>query len=208
MIKSYTIILDQAGKLIDFESLSDEVRTAARIAVNRATEKARTTSAKYVRQQINFPASYVSPSEGRLSVSVKANNDTLKAVVSARTRSTSLARFASGRRGKGGAMVEVEPGVSRHMRNVIFVPLKRGGEFDSNNRNEGLAMRTKGNRKPSAAYKPIQMKNGLWLLYGPSVSQALLSVKDTGIWPNMTDEIRDNMLAEFTRQLDLKNALR
>lgn len=207
MARDYVVFMDSKGALLDLANLPEGTETAARIAINRATAKARTLSAKYARSQVNFPAHYVSASEGRLHVSKKATNGDLEGIVSARTRPTSLARFATGsiKTGKGqqGATVQVKPGVARYMRNAFFVKLRRGGESTDTNHNLGLAIRTKGGVKPDAAYKPIKMRNGMWLLYGPSVSQALLSARDTGIWPNITDEIMDNLHDEFFRQLEL-----
>lgn len=206
MSKFFAVALDAKGVLLDIEDLPKDIATAARIAVNRAADRARTESAKRVRQQINFPAHYVSPGEGRLAVSDRATDNKLEATISARQRPTSLARFVSGpaKEKQRGARIQVKPGIARYLRNAVFVKL-RSGDTDTTN-NLGLAIRTKGGVRPNAAYRPVQMRNGMWLLYGPSVSQALLGIKDTGIWPSLTPEIMDNLESEFLRQLDLKNA--
>lgn len=203
----FAIILDREGNLLDLDNLPAKAAKAARIAVNRSAEKARAASARRARARANFPARYVSAAEGRLAVKTKATDSSLTAVVSARQRPTSLARFVSGpaKARQVGARVQVKPGVAKYLKNAIFVKLRQGQASTDTKFNLGLAVRTKGNRRPSAAYKPVQMKNGLWLLYGPSVSQALLSARGTGIWPEMTDEVFDNMMSEFYRQLDLTN---
>lgn len=208
MNRTYAIIMDSKGAILDIENMPGKIARSARIAVNRAAEKARTESARRALRDIKFPAGYVSASGGRLAVTDKATDTKLSATVTARRRPTSLARFVKGsaRPGKTGATVEVEPGVARFMRGARFVKLRSGSSVDTAH-NLGLAIRTRSGAKPDRAYKPVRMKNGLWLLYGPSVSQALLSARDSGIWPDMTDEILENFELEFSRQMDLKNAL-
>lgn len=205
--RTYAVILDSKGKLVDLDTLTPEIAEAARRAVNAAADRARSWSADIVRRQINFPASYVSKSEGRLVVKAKAKpGGDLSATVSARTRNTSLARFTKGGKPwKRGAQVEVKPGVSRYLRGAVFVPLKKGTELTDTVFNLGLAVRTRNGQRPDAAYKPVRMKNGLWLLYGPSVSQALLSAREQGIWPKITPQLLDFLEQEFNRQLRLNN---
>ena len=210
MSRTYAVIFDEDGKLLDFDSLPANIAKAARIAVNAAAAKARTWSAQAVRKEVNLPARYVSPGEGRLTVATKASNSKLQAVVSARSRPTSLARFVQGsaRAGQKGARIEVTPGAARYMPGAVFVKLRRGAATTDTAFNLGLAVRTKGNRKPDGAYKPIQMKNGMWLLYGPSVAQALLNARNSGIWPDMTDKITEYLEQEFRRVLELGDAVR
>lgn len=205
MTRQFGIVLSNEAQILDFEKLPEAIQKAARIAVNRAAEQARTLSAREVRKQVNFPASYVSPSGGRLEVKSRATDSSLTAVVSARSRATSLARFARGRsRGKtGGVTVEVKPGRARFMRGAFFIRLRSGKADLDTAFNQGLAIRTKGGVRPDRAYRPIQLKNGLWLLYGPSVAQALLSAKGTGIWPKLEEQIQDLAGAEFARVLRL-----
>ena len=208
MRRAYAILIDQKGVLQDFENLSEENREAARIALNYAADRARTRSAAAVRSQLALPARYVSPSEGRLTVSARATNSDLQATVSAQARPTSLARFVSKKHKPyipHDAKVEIKPGVARYIRNARFVKLRQGSGTTDTNFNMGLAIRTKNGQRPSGAYRPVQMRNGMWLLYGPSVSQALLSLRDTGIWPDMTEEVLNNIMREYYRQLDLRN---
>lgn len=208
MGKIFAVMIDGKGIIQDLESLPEDAQRAARIALNYAADRARTQSAKAVLNQVNFPARYVAPSGGRLAVPVRATNSDLRAVVSAQTRATSLARFAATSRKPneiGTTKVMVKPGVARYIRNSMFIKLRQGGEMTDTKFNMGLAVRTRGNRRPSVAYKPVQMRNGMWLLYGPSVSQALLSAKESGIWPDMTDEILNNLAREYQRQLERLN---
>lgn len=208
MARVYAIIADSAGAILDIDELPDKVAEAARRAVNASADRARSWSATEVRKQVNFPARYVSKEEGRLAVKARASKTSLVASVSARQRSTSLARFSTGTASnkKRGVTVAVKPGVAKYLKGAFFIKLKgAGGDIDTN-ANLGLAIRTKNNARPSNAYKPVQMKNGLWLLYGPSVSQALLSARGTGIWPKMEDKVREYLGDEFNRQLELLDA--
>lgn len=200
MGRTYAVILDSKNGIVALEDLPERTATAARIAVNKAADRARTESAKRVLQQVNLPASYVSQSSGRLYVSKRSNNSDLEAVVSARSRNTSLARFVVSKPRQGGARVMVKPGFARFLKGAIFVKL-RSGNTDSKT-NEGLAVRVRGGKRPDKAYKPVQLRSGLWLLYGPSVAQALMSAKDEGVWTELTPTIQDIFETEFLRQMD------
>lgn len=205
--RTYAVLLDANGMLQDFERLGPDIQRAAIRAVNRAADRTRTLSAKAVRSQLNFPASYLTPSEGRLAVKQKAKGNNPEAVISARMRGTSLARFATNAKpGKVGAMLQVKPGLARFVRNAVFLKLKSGDANIDTKSNLGLAVRTKSGQRPRTAYKPVRMRNGMWLLYGPSVAQALISAKDTGIWKDLTPDTLDILTDEFYRQLDLNNA--
>lgn len=205
--RTYAVILDSSGALVDIDDLPDQVAEAARRAVNKAADRARAWSAEEVRKQVMFPARYVSKSEGRLAVTARASKSNLVARVSARQRPTSLARFAMNRPRKGqkGVRVQVKPGYARYMRGAFFIKLRQGGDHTDTAFNLGLAVRTKNGVRPNKAWKPVQMRNGLWLLYGPSVSQALLSARGSGIWPKMEDKIKEYLGDEFNRQMDLLN---
>ncbi|MNL84820.1 hypothetical protein D3C87_2129170 [compost metagenome] len=59
---------------------------------------------------------------------------------------------------------------------------------------------------PKGAYKPRSLGKNLWLLYGPSVDQALRSASDGGgIYEEMTPESLEFLEKEFFRQLELLN---
>lgn len=208
MGRMYAILLDAKGAIQDIERMPPDVAKAARIAVNTAADRARTLSARAVLSEVNFPASYVSSSNQRLAVTLRARDNNPVAQITARGRPTSLARFAKGGRpGKAGARVQVKPGVARYLPKAVFVKLRSGTADVDTAFNLGLAVRTANGKKPDRAYAPVRMKNGMWLLYGPSVSQALLNAKESGIWPDLTDEILDILNNEFTRQLELNHVL-
>lgn len=203
MLRDYAIVFDSKGLVQRLGELSPQIQRAAANAINKTAIKARTLSARRVLQEVNFPASYVAPAGDRLTVRTKAGSD-LEARVVARSRPTSLARFATGKKQSGGVRLQVKPGKYTHIAGAFLIKL-RSGSVDTNG-NLGLALRTADGRPPRNAYAPTRMKrSGLWLLYGPSVAQALLSANgEKGIWPDLTAEIRDFFESEFIRQKDLK----
>lgn len=182
--------------------LDRDIETALVRALNRTADRSRTKAARAVREQVAFPASYVSPSAKRLFVKKKASKNSFEAVIEGRGRATSLARFsrqkpvAPGQRHKGGEVrVTVKPGVTRTISRAFLIRLK--------NDNIGLAVRTDGN-KPRGAYKPKPIGKNLWLLYGPSVDQALIAASDgDGIFEEMTAENLNFLQTEYDRQMNL-----
>ena len=178
------------------------VETALIRALNRTADRSRTRAARYAREQVAFPASYVSPSSKNLWVKTRARRGALTTIVEGRGQATSLARFSKqgvmtgGARHRGGKInVTVKPGVARSISRAFIIRLK--------NNNIGLAVRTNG-EAPSHAYKPKAIGKNLWLLYGPSVDQALSAAsKDGGIFQDMTPETLDDLEIEFNRQMEL-----
>lgn len=195
---------------IEFDQLSfvDEMTNTTELALVRALNttatRDRTKFGRAARDQVAFPASYVSPSSKRLWVKTKAKRNALETVIEGRGAATSLARFtkqkplSGGQRHKGGKInVTVKPGQTRSIRRAFLMRLK--------NNNVGLAVRTDGSL-PQGAYKPRPLGKNLWLLYGPSVDQALRAASDGGgIYEEMTPESLDFLEKEFFRQLELLN---
>ena len=181
-----------------FNELLEKYPKLASIALNKTATRYRTISAQKVREQVNLPASYVSPSQGRLVVSKKSSNTDLEARLSARSRATSLARFAKGSPKKGynkSVPLEVGVGKTSIINNVVMVNLKGSDTL----RNLGLAVRSK--TRPTGAYIPRQLGNSdLWLLFGPSVAQVLAHKSDeNGLWDKADREVLNNFKAEFYR---------
>lgn len=186
------------------EDLDSDVRTALVRSINRVADRTRTRVAREVRDQVNFPASYLSPSEGKLVVTGRARSDELEARISGRDRATSLARFTNqkigGRRGKGVAVSVAAGGRKKTIERAFLMNLKNG--------NTGLAVRTNGG-PPAGAWKPREIAKNLYLLYGPSVDQTLLSATgDDGVFEDVTPETLELLEYEFSRQLDLLRSQR
>lgn len=178
--------------------LSADIERAAYRALNLAGTKVRTRVAKLSREQVNFPASYLAPSGGRLVVAEKARAGSLSVTISGRDSPTSLARFA-GRQTRatreGKIRVEVAPGMAKFVKRAFFVNLRSG--------NRGLAVRTDGG-PPDRAYRPRRLAENLWLLYGPSVDQVLRGVTSMrgGTFGEVEPEALEILEREFWRLLD------
>lgn len=182
--------------------MSDNVELALVRAINRTSERFRTRAARAVREQVAFPASYVSPSAKKLWVSKKARKTDPQSIIEGRGSPTMLARFSKakplppGQRPKDGRIaVTVKPGVTRKIARAFMINLK--------NNNVGLAVRTNGLPPPNA-YKPRSLGKNLWLLYGPSVDQALAAATDgDGVYEEMSPDVLEFLEHEFDRQIDL-----
>ena len=174
-----------------------DVRTNIIRAINRTVQWSRTQAAREIREQVNLPASYLSGSNGRLTITQQATSDDLSAVITGRHRPTSLARFSSNAREgfQRGARVTVQPGLSRFLPRAFFVPL-RSGNSDTKN-NVGLAIRLPAGQIPSRAYKPTPLGRNTWLLYGPSVDQVFDDVAQ-----DMSPAIAEYLEAEFLRLME------
>lgn len=209
----FALVIEGLDDLKDLENLPQEMIKAARIAVNDAATRGRTAMGKEVLHQINFPSDYVSPRNKRLYVSQKANNKDLQAVITARSRPTSLARFAqtTSTKGKGGVRVELKRGAVRTIPGKraegysAFLMKLRAGSADLDTKaNLGLAMRVPPGKRPSGAYKPKPIGNNLYLLYGPSVSQLLHgATTGRGVATDLTPDIQQMLSDEFWRQMEL-----
>lgn len=184
------------------DQFNEQVESALIQALNRTADRGRTNADKRIRQQVNFPASYLRPSSGRLTVVQRAGKNSFEARIRGRDQATSLARFSK-QKWLGG-------GKNRHTKGEIKVRVKAGGPqrvikrafiMKLKNDNFGLAVRTDGT-KPKGAYKPKEIGKGLWLLYGPSVDQALVAASDGGgVVEEMTPETLDFLEREFNRNL-------
>lgn len=202
----------------DFSWADEGLRTKNLMrALNSASRWTRTQMDKEIRRQVNFPASYLRPSQDRLVVSKPATSDSLETVIQGRERATSLARFVArgtplpGERTSGGKLrqratgavrVAVKPGRYKPIKGAFLVKL-RGGEAG----NLGLAIRTK-DGPPTGAYHPTPLKSfgpNVWLLYGPSVNQVLWSVRNNGgVISDIEDDALNKMNEEFTRLMDVE----
>lgn len=191
-----SVMVEVSEVLDGLTEYSDRVRADLVKALNKTATHARTLAAEEVRAQVNFPASYLFPSAGRLRVSERANKASLSAVISGRDRPTSLAQFAAKgtpARPKGGQIsVSVKPGRKSLISRAFIVNNLNSG-------NRGLAVRTDGGAPPGA-YKPTRLSDNVWLLYGPSVGQVLASVRNSGgVYEEIGNEVMTFLRAEFLR---------
>lgn len=182
-------------------------RRAARLAINDTTRrKAVPRLRKAVQAEVNFPAGYVN--KDRLDQTRQASDNDLNAVVTARFRPTSLARFAGGQsfdgaRRTGGVRVRVKRGGAVRLPGAFFVRLRRGADT-SDGFNMGLALRLRpgqrlrGRKKGGAS---VQLAPNLYLLYGPSVDQVF---RDVAVAESPT--LASDLEQEFVRQWVRLNA--
>lgn len=188
----YSVAIEGIGALAGITDITGKISLAARRAVNSTLDKTRTAAAQKIREGVAFPANYLDPAQGRLTVSRYAQGDALEGAIGARFRATSLARFVVGnpKRGAkgGGVQVMVKPGQVRTVAGGFMIGLKSG--------NQGLAVRSNG--PPPRAWKPKPLGDGLWLLFGPSVNQAFGEVRE-----DIAPAAAVNLELEFNRQMDL-----
>lgn len=179
----------------DMANLPKKVELALQRAMNRTADQTRTRLSRMIRQDVNLTASDLSPGGKRLFVSQRASakNGAMQIRISGRGTPTSLARFAGNQRRP---KVRVKRGAAaRHIPGTFIINLRNG--------NTGLAMRSE--ERPQNAYKPRQMKNGLWLLYGPSIDQILLAAsRDNGAFADVEPWARDKLEAEFWRLMGVE----
>ncbi len=198
--------LDSA--MAELEDITPRVQRSLFRAVNFTTTRGRTRAGRLIREQVNFPASYLAPSGGRLVAIPTKDKENPVGYIKARTEATSLARFTTAqplakgqRRNKKGIRLTVKPGVARYtgdskggLSGAFIIPLKNG--------NRGLAVRSES--APAGAYKPKRLGENLWLMYGPSVAQVLHSESNSGgVADDLSPELEGLLEAEFYRQMDL-----
>lgn len=190
MSDDYVVFVEGLSSLEDIANLDETILTKARQAINKAADRTRTSSDKQMREEINFPARYVS---SRLTVSQRASGSNLQAVISGRDRPTSLARFVTNRSqkpGQAGVTVKVDASASKRMNRAFLMKLKNG--------NLGLAMRLKPGESLANKKFAVKAGKGLYLLYGPSIDQVFSTVRD-----DQVDAAADYLEREFLRLMDL-----
>ncbi len=197
----YVVAIDGISENRPLDALPAQIKRAALRAVNRTAERTRTSSARKIREQVNFPARYLSGQNGRLTLR-KAKDADDEAVITGRFRPTSLARFVTSGAvgGKNGVRVQVAPGFARFMRRAFLIRLRAGSADLDTKSNLGLAIRLRPGEKIENKKQMVQVgKSGVYLLYGPSVSSVFRSVAE--------DELPDAeafLEREFARLMELE----
>lgn len=199
------LVIEGLDALSLVPEVTPKVRKALMYALNKTADKGRTSADRRIRDQVNFPASYLRPSSKRLFVRKRASETSPEAIIEGRGRPTSLARFTKQKPTSGGKGWN-----ARNRRRTIKVNVSKGGPareikgawlVNLKSGNTGLAVRTDGS-KPKGAYKPSKLSDNVWLLYGPSVDQVLSAATDgDGVVTEMTPETLDFLETEFNRQL-------
>lgn len=204
MSASFAFVVEGIETIREFDKLSPDIKMAAQRAVNSTLGWTRTDASKRMREEINFPGSYVSSSQGRFAVTRFAKPGQLEGTITARGRATSLARFAGsatvkGSRKKGGVAVEVKPGKVTFMKRAFLIPLKSGAGTTDSRGNLGLAIRLPPGRRLNKKISGKQIFPGVYLLYGPSVYQAFLTLQK-----DIVPASADHLVDEFDRLREVR----
>jgi hypothetical protein len=204
---NFMVFAEGISSLKEFDSLRDDIRLAATQAINKTTEWARAKAARQIRDEVNFPAQYLSPAGKRLWVAKKATKADLEGRVRARARATSLARFVSGvpQINKPGVRVEIAPGKARFLKRAFVVRLRAGSANIDTKSNLGLAVRLKPGEVLRNKSDVRRLDRGLYLLYGPSVDQVFMARDGSGVAEEISDDTVDRMETEFLRLLELRS---
>lgn len=189
-----------------FQQLPDAATRAAQLAINQVAQRG---GMKLIRNdildQIAFPKDYLVGD--RLSITQFATPSKLEAVITARQRPTSLARFAAGQplgsKAKLGVRVTVGKGKTTALRSAWLVRLRQGERLSEDSFNIGLAVRVKPGdtiHHKKGMHHSWLVPNAVALLYGPSVDQVFEQVSGTVAAP-IGVMLQDEFLRQFNRAL-------
>jgi hypothetical protein len=181
-----------------FDEIPADVQKNLRRAVNATARRTRTRSAKAIREEVNFPARYLSGNNGRLTLKLAGAGQT-EASIKGRFRPTSLARFSTSAPGsKRGVTVRVSPtNGARRMKRGFLMRLRSGAGTTDTKFNLGLAIRLKPGETITRKREMVALGKGLYLLYGPSVNQVFRTVAYTEAGP-----ASEYLQQEFARLLE------
>jgi hypothetical protein len=192
MTDVFAVAVEGITAFDSIEELNPKVLRAARLAVNYTVRLSRTTAARSMEKQINFPRGYLTGQSGRLTIPKFASDGDLIAILRGRDKPTSLARFVVGGAKPGaktkGVSVEVDPGIAKYMPSAFAIKLRNG--------NIGLAYRTKSG-KPPKSVGAKKLGDNLWLLYGASVDQVFRDTRSM-----IKGDMQEHMSKEFQRLLE------
>ena len=188
-----------------FADWPDLSKQAATLAINSSARQIARLASKKIREQVAFTREYIgdaSNSTARLRIKQWAKSGDIQAVIAARERPTSLARFALGapsfvRRKKGmrGPRVRVKTGGGvTTLKRGFFVKLK--GAPDSYN--VGLAIRLPRGETLASSQAAQPFGGGAYLLYGPSVAQVFETVRED-VAPDAAEYAASEFFRQFSR---------
>lgn len=193
------VIADGFESFRDYlKNFPDRAKTAMRIALNDVSSgEGLKLLRSEIEDEINYPKGYIGRDD-RLYQRRKALNDRLEAIITGRDRPTSLARFAKA--ASEGLKVQVKRrGGGQVLKRAFFVRLRAGASLSNDNFNMGLALRVNPGEQIKGKYKKASalIFPNVYLLYGPSVGQALTDTADEN-----SGTVADMVIDEFYRQFD------
>ena len=203
----WAVFIEGLDELSNIPELDEQVRRLrAAQAINETARHGRAKIAGDIHDQVNFPAGYLKPSTGRLTVAQKATKLKLEAKVRARGAPTSLAQFTVGSpkpSSRGGVHVMVSPGKARFMRRAFVMRLRAGSELTETKFNLGLAIRLRPGETIQNKRYFRRVESGLYLLYGPSVNQVFRANDGDGVASDRAPYLNNYLADEFSRLLGL-----
>lgn len=204
-MSDFGIVVEGIEEFRDLGRLNDQISTASVRAINKIARDTRAKAAREITRQLNVPRSFVSPSQGRLAVRQQATRGKQEAIITARGRATSLARFVQGSPRAGqGVTVSVKPGQSSFLRRAFLIKLRRGDSFTDTKFNQGLAIRLAPGERLNNKLQQVRLSRGLYLLYGPSVQQVFLDNSGSGVANDLAEPTAKNLEDEFLRLMNLR----
>lgn len=207
MAMTWAVFVEGLDDLKNIPELDDQVRRLrAAQAINETARHGRSKIADDIHDQVNFPAGYLKPSTGRLTVIQQATKAKLEARIRARGAPTSLARFSVGNpkpSSRGGVHVMVHPGKARFMRRAFVMKLRSGSADIETKFNLGLAIRLRPGETLQNKQYFRRVESNLYLLYGPSVNQVFRANDGDGVASDRAPYLSDHLADEFSRLLGL-----
>lgn len=192
----YVVAVEGLPQLAGPEAISDDIKLMAARAINYSAKRSRTESSRRMREEVNFPAGYLTGDNGRLTISVPAVPGLLQAKITGRFTPTSLSRFVKGSRapGKAGVTVQIEPGHAVRLKRAFMLRLPQGRTYNGETYNEMVAVRLQKGETLRNKIRAVQSKNGLHFLFGPSVDQVFRTVAEA-----VSPQAQEWMEQEFLR---------
>lgn len=186
-----------------FSQIPAIAKEAARLTVNDGAKWGARRASEAIRAQVAFSRTYIgdaSNANARLRIKRVARGDDLEAVLAARDRPTSMARFATGtptfgKRSRGPRVKVKAGGSSKTISKGFFIRLRSGADGELGN--IGLAIRLKKGERIRNKRQMVAFGKGLALLYGPSVAQIFNTVRD-----DISGDIGTHLQTEFFRQFE------
>lgn len=204
MASNWLVVVAGLESLQQMDQESENIRINAVRAINTVARDSRVTASRRMQQLVNLPKSYFNPSAKRFYVSKQATRGDMTAVITAKARPTSLARYVtSGKLNQRGVTVSVTPGKTETMKTAFLIQLPAGkGPIDTAS-NMGLAIRLREGDSLTNKRYVKKMQKGLYLLYGPSIDQLFLARTGTragkGVATDMEPEILDDLEEQFLK---------